>query len=485
MNKLINIMTLMLLVVVIQPTIIFAGWTPAERISDENTVYHPRIAANGQYIHVVYSVRTIDDLVYYINSPDNGNTWSEPLLMVDTNESSSTILPVVRTNGDSIFTLWSNYYDSGNNRNISFRRSLDNGLTWRPVQYLLYPRDYHFQKHTLCVSGRKVFVAYSYYDNDLIYKFVKSIDGGQTWSEPEEILRLYDADFMDMACRRDTIFLVWAGNYSGDDSWESYYMKSNNAGDTWSEPYLLSEPDTISSQHPSISINEAGNTVVCWCDGKYSPNPWNGDLFVRYSYDMGETWTDEEQLTFNHWARVPRIVWQGDSIHVVWQDDGIWGSIYYMLSPDNGLTWENQRRLDDDSYYSSYPDIALTGSSAHIVWSNNIDTEPGSGVYYSRWDPTVSVDDIIPFNYQTSLTAYPNPFNSTTVISYSNLEGVEIEIYDITGRLVKTFDTRGIKEAKVTWDATAASGEKVCSGIYFARASASHNPYVCKLLYLK
>ena len=37
-----------------------------------------------------------------------------------------------------------------------------------------------------------------------------------------------------------------------------------------------------------------------------------------------------------------------------------------------------------------------------------------------------------------SLTCYPNPFNSSTLIQYSNLKGGVIGIYDITGSLVKT-----------------------------------------------
>ncbi len=479
-----HIFTVILIVFLVQVS--QAGWTPAERISDENTVYHPRIAANGESIHVAYSVDTNgNNIAYYLRSTDNGQSWADPYLMVDTSEAHGTLFPIIRTNGDSLFMLWRNYYNTGNYRNLSFRRSLNNGLTWQPVQYLLYPRDYHFQKHTLSVSSSNVFVAYSYHDRDLIYEFIKSTNGGQTWSEPEELLRLYDADFMDMACRGDTIFLVWAGRYSSDDRWESYYMKSNDAGENWTEALLLSEPDTIGSHHPSISINDTGEIVVCWCDGKFSPNPWNGDLFVRYSYDMGETWTNEEQIYFNHWAAFPRVIWQGDSIHVVWQDDDIWGGINYMLSPDNGLTWEDQQRLDNDTYFSTYPDLALSDSSVHAVWSNYVDTEPGSGIYYCRWEPEVSAPDLVPENYHISLVSYPNPFNSTTMINYQNIEGGDIEIYDIRGRLVNTLVLGDCKEGKITWDGTDLSGKKVSTGVYFAKAETPQGLTSNKLIFLK
>ncbi len=478
-----HIFIVILIVFLVQIT--NAGWTPAERISDENTVYHPRIAANGQYIHVTYSKSAGSDLAYYIRSEDNGLTWGEPYMLIDTSLYSNGLFPMVKTTGNTVYTLWRNSHREINRRSIVLRKSLNNGLSWGPILSVTPPFQEYFSKHTFCVYEGTLYVAYSYRDEDLIYEFVKSTNGGQTWSEPAELLRLYDADQMDMACRGDTIILVWAGNYSVDDSWESYYMKSIDAGDTWSDAILLSEPDTINSNHPSISINEQGNIIVCWYDGKYSPNPWNGDLFVRYSYDMGETWTEEEQISFDHWDRVPRIVWQGDSIHVVWQDDEGWGNIYYMLSPDNGLTWENQQRLDDDSYYSSYPDLALYGNSVHVVWSNYIDTGPGSGVYYSRWEPEVSAPEIIPRNYYTNLTAYPNPFNSTTKISYSKLKGGDIEIYDITGSLVKKLVLGGCQEGSITWDGTDLSGEKVCTGVYFAKAGTNNNYKSLKVVYLK
>ena len=83
------------------------------------------------------------------------------------------------------------------------------------------------------------------------------------------------------------------------------------------------------------------------------------------------------------------------------------------------------------------------------------------------------------------LSAYPNPFNSSTVIIYSALlERGEIAIYNSQGQLVKTFKITA-KEGKIVWDATDSSGKKVSSGIYFARASNRQYSSVIKLIYLK
>ena len=466
---------------------VYAGWTPAERISDEATVYHPRIASNGDFLHVVYSVdESGDSRIYYLRSEDSGVSWDTQLLFVDTLATFANVFPNVRTNIDTAYALWRNSFRGGGGRNLSFRRSLDNGQTWQPVTYILSSNNYEFQKHAFCVSGRKIFVVFSHYDDDLIYEFVKSANGGQTWSEPAEIFRADQSGSIDLIARGDTIHLVWAGRFESGADWEVYYMKSNNAGEDWTENFLITSDDNIHSYWPSLSINNRGEAIICWMDYKYSPPGYTGDLFVRYSYDSGGSWTEEEQITYTHKALAPRAIWQSDSIHIAWEDHRFnQEDIFYMLSVDNGLTWGEEERIDDEPARSESPDLAISGEHRFIVWKDNR-YDPGPGVYLSLWDPDVSIneDHLLPADIGL-LTAYPNPFNSKTLINYSNLEGGDIDFYDITGRLVKTLDCGGGQEGKVIWDATDASGEKVSSGVYFARARTPQGFISTKLVYLK
>ena len=44
----------------------FAGWTPAERISDECTAYSPRIVAQGDTLHAAYWASSFFTSSYYI-----------------------------------------------------------------------------------------------------------------------------------------------------------------------------------------------------------------------------------------------------------------------------------------------------------------------------------------------------------------------------------------------------------------------------------
>ncbi len=87
------------------------------------------------------------------------------------------------------------------------------------------------------------------------------------------------------------------------------------------------------------------------------------------------------------------------------------------------------------------------------------------------------------------LSAYPNPFNPETTIQFS-LAGdspVELSIYDIRGRKVRTVvnEVMQMGEHRVAWDGTSDSGKNVASGIYLIRLNAEDQTTTCKSLLLK
>ena len=84
---------------------------------------------------------------------------------------------------------------------------------------------------------------------------------------------------------------------------------------------------------------------------------------------------------------------------------------------------------------------------------------------------------------------YPNPFNPTTNIGFaiSDFGFVELKIYDISGRLVKTLvkENRGAGVYAVQWDATNDFGQRVASGIYLYKLQATDFVQVKKMILLK
>jgi hypothetical protein len=86
---------------------------------------------------------------------------------------------------------------------------------------------------------------------------------------------------------------------------------------------------------------------------------------------------------------------------------------------------------------------------------------------------------------------FPNPFNMSTIISYSIAETkfshTKLTIYEITGREVKTFLNQ-IQEAgeySVIWDGTDNYGKEVGSGIFIYKLTFGYYQLIKKLIFTK
>jgi hypothetical protein len=83
----------------------------------------------------------------------------------------------------------------------------------------------------------------------------------------------------------------------------------------------------------------------------------------------------------------------------------------------------------------------------------------------------------------------PNPFNPSTTISYSlDKPGlVRIQIYDVSGRLVRTLINKPQEAGSydIAWDGTDSQGAALASGVYFARFAGVGIRQTHKLLLLK
>jgi hypothetical protein len=485
--KIYQITLIILLSIFIYVSGAHAGWSDEVRISDSISCFRPRIAASESTLHVIYG--SVLSLSFYQRSTNLGQSWSAPFYIAQDTEPSSATRPVIRSSGDTVLAIW--YHNFLNGHNIGFRKSLDGGESWSNVSFVIPNnwQDFH-QSMSFAFSGSHVFVFYALTGqglDSLIFTSRKSTDLGATWSAPTQICQVLQSDEADLVSRGDTLFLLWSASYSWTSINELYFSKSTDGGNSWSVPLLLSTFDNWGSQGGSIAVNERRDLAVCWMDAKHSPGGWTGDLFIRYSHDLGETFSEEQELTTEHSAAFPRIIWRGDSLHIVWQDGRFdQQDIFHVLSSDNGYSWGPQERVEDDWGVSFNPDVAVTLGTVNVVWDDR--RTFWHGTYYSRWtaEPDkVEQDDNSGLSGEVSLSAHPNPFNSLVIISYSNIKmRTHLDIYNVQGQLVKTINLKG-EEGKIIWDARDAKGNSISSGIYFAKAEASQSSKSLKLIYLK
>jgi hypothetical protein len=98
---------------------------------------------------------------------------------------------------------------------------------------------------------------------------------------------------------------------------------------------------------------------------------------------------------------------------------------------------------------------------------------------------------IVDSSYELALRpASPNPFNSSTSIAYTVPTGggqVDIAIYDVAGREVRRLVGASLPagDGVAMWDGLDDRGEKVSSGVYFARLDVDGLTASGKLMYLK
>lgn len=84
---------------------------------------------------------------------------------------------------------------------------------------------------------------------------------------------------------------------------------------------------------------------------------------------------------------------------------------------------------------------------------------------------------------------YPNPFNPTTTIQYhlNNSGQVKLEIFDVTGRKIKTLinEYKSAGNYKTTWNGISDIGNIVSSGVYFYRLQAGNLAETKRMILLK
>ncbi len=233
-------------------------------------------------------------------------------------------------------------------------------------------------------------------------------------------------------------------------------MKTTNGGENWTEMVVNS----------SFHFNEIFfvNDMEGYVVAQYLGLPHYAAIFK--STDGGENWA-ETQLG------------EGESLSGIYFTDEYngWtvggsnnnGLIYH--TSDGGVNWESEDVPEDTPYlYSVFFIDEYNGwAVGHL------------GTIISTVIGAVGVDEFTNNPSQQSETFslgnnYPNPFTSTTRISYKlpAEEKVSLKIYSITGQLVRTLvdETAQAGEHEVSWDGTNDAGSKLTSGIYLFQLTA-------------
>lgn len=118
-------------------------------------------------------------------------------------------------------------------------------------------------------------------------------------------------------------------------------------------------------------------------------------------------------------------------------------------------------------------------------------TDP-SGVVYSigtsaRPSAHVSAPELNESTSSLSFEASPNPFTETTEIEFAlpHERSVSVDVYDVSGRLVRRLGTAVDDRVSVVWDGRNDNGVAVANGVYFVGAAFGSERRVLKVTLLR
>jgi hypothetical protein len=466
-----------------------AQWSPLMRISYARGGFYPCIITNDDTLFVSYTAPNFVETIFFVKSTDTGRNWSSPQIISDTSATNSVDFTQIISLGNRLIAFWRHEFraDSLLRGNIGYSISTNGGQSWSVPYYLLNPNVDYLGHYDVVSSDSVINVIYAYQAGSYPYhiKSIRSTNFGSTWSNSQEIFQSEDFGLLDMASYGDRINVVWTGKFDYSRSREIYHFRSIDGGVSWSDNDTLSMPDGYHSQFPKIASDEAGNLFVVWMDFRTSPYQITGDLFSKASINGGLTWSPETQITFTHYAYEPELCYHNDSIFVAWADwrFGLsYVNIFSIHSTNNGLSWTPEERIEPELYFCADPALAFSNGHAYMVFKDmrcEPDTDVCGGAFFTKFpaDPDRIIDspDILPD--EISLSAYPNPFNSNTTLSISEVDKAEIAIFDITGRRVASLHA---DNGKAIWNATGFS-----SGLYFANVQGDNISNSVKLILLK
>jgi len=185
----------------------------------------------------------------------------------------------------------------------------------------------------------------------------------------------------------------------------------------------------------------------------------------------------------------------GDGAGTYVQMDGVDD---YLQQAADSSNWPDSILGTDGQYYSfsGYdPEndgtvIASLGTNEH--WNNDIDKQYsrnlGTGNGIELYEPSVvsvkNTSSEVPSDFVLHQN-YPNPFNPTTTIGFSIKEvaNVELNVYDVTGKLVDVIiksEFKPVGTYKVRYNA-----ERLSSGVYFAYLKAGNFNKTIKMILMK
>lgn len=443
--------------------------------------------------------------IKFSRSTDRGMTWSESVTISDVSgnciDSDNTVegaVPCVGPNGE-VYVSWAGPLG------ILFDRSLNGGETW----------------------GEDIFVS--------------DMPGGWDFDIPG----IYRANgFPVTACDTSSgspfngnIYINWSDQRNGVNNTDIFFVRSTDGGDTWSEPLRVNDDNSTRHQFFNwMTIDQTNGAIyVVFYDRRNTTNVAT-DVYVARSTDGGysfenfkvsqSSFTPNSGVFFGDYTNIAAYnkkvypiwmrldgntlsVWTAlinDSIVVVPVEltgfsvdakDGLVLLEWQTASEINNYGFEIQKKNYSSSNKTNWQTIGFKAGKGTTIQSSfyRFEDRPYESGEYSYRLKQIDFDGSYEFSQEVDVQFialndfgieqnFPNPFNPVTVIEYKlpAKAFVQIKVFDMLGKelevLVNEEKPAGIHEVQF-------SGEEFSSGIYIYKMISGNFEQTRKMLLIK
>ena len=265
--------------------------------------------------------------------------------------------------------------------------------------------------------------------------FAKSADSGMTWSSPLQLTFTGQVRFPgrpEFSCAlcvaEPYLHIVYNWRYNDAEDWDIIYLRSEDLGDTWDAPRLLT---FNRSKSISADVAVSGEFVHVTYQDSW---PGNYEIMYKRITDNGAGPVDQtRRLTFSSTDSAhPRIAvsYSGEDVHIVYEDiyNFVW-NVFYKHIYDSGEGAYDTRQLTFGTEHNLSPDVTTSGAADpqyvyvvyQAIWPGN------SEIMYKRLDNFGQV----PFNIYTVRLSYSPVDSSFPAIDFdTNENNVHICYHD-------------------------------------------------------
>jgi hypothetical protein len=325
---------------------------PYERASDPWVSFGPDGTAYSSALS--FDASTNRNAVSATVSYDGGKSWKHQQTIVAyttaqffTDKNSTTADPV---HAGVAYTVWDTLIsptDQPDDRihaqaytgPAQFSKTTDFGVTWGPAQTIIGSGNRQQTIGNVIVVDAKTNTLYDFADlivppntpfqgaaSNAVIAFVKSTDGGATWTAPQAIAPFNAAGVVDpntgqrarvgdglqeVAIDASTgrLYVVWESSTNFDRNLnqavgtfdnEVLFTSSGDGGANWSAPRAIVGPNVLPVFTPTVAVDNNGNIAVTYYDSHSlsatNTTTWPIDYQVIYSKDGGANFTAPQQV---------------------------------------------------------------------------------------------------------------------------------------------------------------------------------------------